>query len=66
MKLKKSDHYFTDGSFYYRFFIDVDNNLWLGYEEWIYPTYNTHDRCYGINNKKIGFEIDDNIKFYNI
>jgi len=67
MKLKKEEHRYLDGTLHYRYFgSDNESEMWLGYEEWIYPKYNQHDRCYSSTriyssySKLVGFEIDDN------
>jgi len=67
MKLKKKEHHYLNGTLHYRYFgSDNESERWLGYEEWIYPKYNQHDRCYYSYSELVGVEIDDNRMYYNI
>lgn len=68
MKLKIQEHHYLNGTLHYRYFgiLATTISMGYGYEEWIYPKYNTHDRCYYNRGKLVGFEMDDNKKYYNI
>lgn len=64
MKLKKKENYHTDGKLNYRYFEDEKYNIqgygesnWLGGKK---------SKRYCVNGGRIGFEIWQNKKYYNI